>query len=171
LGGLAQKAIQYLSIAGSIASIIGLVGLLIAIIQLHRTKKAAKAAEDSAKQTVERISGIVSVASIEQICNRSRQLLHMMRNKDLSGSATAALELRESLAKFSTSKAATQIQKGSTWQPLLSTVSEIHDSIEAAALIRRIDSDFREELIRRIANVHSELSKLTGVVGDRAGGI
>ena len=162
---------EYLMAAGSIASIIGVGGLLIALIQLHRTKKAAEAAEDSARQTMDRISGIIGVASMEHICNRSRELMHAMGSKVLSRSATAALELSESLAKFSTSKAAMQIQGEDTWRVLLVAVSDIHETISAAASIRRIDSNVREELVRRIAKVHSELSILTGVAGDKAGGI
>ena len=159
-----------LNFVGSIASIIGVGGLLIALIQLWRTQKAAEAAKTSANQTLERISGIVGVASIEQICNRSRQLLFVLGTDNLSGSAIAAFELSESLARFSRSKAASDIQSDEAWKTLLAMVAEVHDALDRAAAIRRIDEEYRKFLVGSIRKIHSQLSSLTGVAGDKAGG-
>ena len=161
---------EYLMIAGSIASIIGVGGLVIALIQLHRTKTAAEAARTSAEQTLDRISGIVGVASIEQICNRSRQLLLVMGTKNLSGSATAALELSECIAKFSGSKAAKVIQGDEEWQALLNMVDEINEALGAAAAINRIDTSLRDHLNRLARKIHSQLNSLTAIATDKAGG-
>ncbi len=92
---------------GALASIAGVVfgfpALVIALVQLRRTKKAAEAAAASSKETLQRVSTVVAVASVEQICSRVRDLVHLIRARDHIGSATAAFELRDALARFSKS--------------------------------------------------------------------
>ncbi len=94
-----------------------------------------------------------------------------MRAKDRSGSATAAFELREAIAKFSKSKAAAQLQANDSLSDLLKNVGEIHDALERAAAIRRIDVDQREEILQAIAQVHAQLSMLAAIAGEKAGDI
>lgn len=161
VGGLA-------SIAGTV---LGLPALVIAMIQLRRTKRAAEAAAASSREALQRLASVVAVASIEQICSRSRDLLHLTRARDLSGSATAAFELRDALAKFSKSQAATRLQNEGAWVSLLNAVGEIHDVLESAAAIRKIDAGRREEVLQGIAKVHSQLSMLAGAAGEKAGEI
>jgi hypothetical protein len=160
---------------GALASIVGIVfglpSLIVAFVQLHRTKRAAEAAAASAQEALQRIGSVVAVASIEQICSRSRDLLHLIRARDLTGSATAAFELRDALAKFCKSKAAVQLQDDNAWLVLLNSVGDVHDALEGAAAIRKIDATRREEVLQTIARIHSQLSMLAAVAGDKAGEI
>ena len=158
-------------IASVLGTVLGLPALVLTLIQLARTKKAAEAAAQSAHQAVQRIGGVLAVASLEQICSRSRDVLHLTRARDLSGSATAALELRQALAKFSQSKAAAELQPAGTWSNLLKSVGETHDLLERAAAIRRIDAGQREEVLKAIAHAHSQLSMLAAAAGEKAGDI
>jgi hypothetical protein len=165
-----------IDVIGGVASVggvvLGLPALVIAMVQLRRTKRAADAAAASSREALQRLSTVVAVASIEQICSRSRDLLHLTRARNLSGSATAAFELRDALAKFCRSQAAKRLQQDeTTWASLLNSVSEIHDVLEGAAAIRKIDAGRREEVLQGIARIHSQLSMLAGVAGEKAGEI
>lgn len=163
----------HIDIVGGLASIIGTVvglpALVIALVQLRRTKKAAEAAAISGSEALRRLGGVVAVASIEQICSRSRDLLHLIRARNLSGSATAAFELRDALAKFSKSHAAMQLEEENVWLDLLENVGEIHDRLECASAINKFDAGHREEVLQDLARVHSRLSMLSAVATENAG--
>jgi hypothetical protein len=58
-----------------IETILGLPTLLVALM-LRRTIKSDVAASNASKDTLARVSNVVAVVSIEQICSRSRDLLH-----------------------------------------------------------------------------------------------
>jgi hypothetical protein len=102
---------------------------------------------------------------LEQICSRSRDLLHLTRARNLSGSASAAFEVREALAKFSQSTVAARLQTADVWSDLMIVVGDIHDACERAAAIRRIDAGQRENILQSIAKVHSQLSMLAAAGG------
>jgi hypothetical protein len=167
--------LRNIEIAGALASIVGLVigipALIVGLVQLRRTKRAAEAAATSAGDAVRRLSNVAAVASIEHVCSRSRDLLHLMRTGNLAASATAAFELREALAKFCKSSIATELLREPEWSRLLRSVAEVHDALERAAAIRRIDVGSRDELLHRISNLHAQLSMLTTVAGEKAGEI
>lgn len=161
-------------IVGAFASIVGLVlgipALVLGFVQLLRTRKAAEAAADSAKEAVQRVSRVAVVATIEQVCSRSRDLLHLLRERNLSASATAAFELREAIAKLCKSSVASQLLQDTEWSKLLKSVSEIHDALERAAGINKMGADSRDGLLQSISQVHSTLSMLTTVAAENAGG-
>ena len=94
-----------------------------------------------------------------------------MRARNLTAAATAAFELREALAKFCKSNIAIQRLQNEEWSKLLKLVAEVHDALEGAAAIKKIDAGHREKLLQYISNFHSELSMLTTVAGEKAGEI
>ncbi len=166
--------LRKVEIVGAFASIVGVVlgvpALIFGLVQLLRTKKAAEAAADSAKEAVQRVSRVAAVATIEQVCSRSRDLLQLVRGRNHSASATAAFELREAISKLCRSSVASQLLPGPEWQKLLKSVSEVHDTLERAAGINKMDVDSRDGLVHRISEIHSKLSMLTTVAGEMAGG-
>jgi hypothetical protein len=165
--------LRKVEIAGAFASIVGVVigipALYVGFKQLLRTKRAAEAAGDSAKEAVQRVSMVAAVASIEQVCSRSRDLLSLVRMSNHIASARAAFELREAIAKFSKSSVAAQLLKETEWSKHLKLVSEVHDVLERAAGINKMDANNRFELLQLISDFHSETSKLTTVAGEKAG--
>jgi predicted RNA-binding Zn ribbon-like protein len=163
-----------IEILGAFASIVGVVlgipALTVGFVQLLRTKKAAEAAADSAKEAVQRVSRVAAVAAIEQVCSRSRDLLQLVRGRNHSASATAAFELREAIAKLCRSSVASQLLQETEWSKFLKSVSEVHDALERAAGINKMDAASRDGLLQRISDLHSKLSMLTTVAGEKAGG-
>src|SRR5262245_51794651 len=126
--------LAHLDLVGAVASVIGttvgLPALAVALIQLMRTKRAALAAAEAARQAESRIGTVLAVASLEQICSRSRELVHMTRARHLGAAASAAFELREALAKFSQAKVAASLQAVDVWLDLLATIGAVHDALE-----------------------------------------
>ena len=160
---------------GGLASIlgvgIGIPSLLLAKKQLQRTENAAEAAAASAKDAVDKISNVVAVASIEKICSRSRDLVHLMRARNLIASATAAFELREALARFIRTSIATQLMDSPQWEDLLKSVATVHEELERSAAIKKVDLNNHGQMLNSVTNIHSQLSMLTSVAGERAGGV
>ncbi|MEW6348557.1 MAG: hypothetical protein AB1646_05810 [Thermodesulfobacteriota bacterium] len=54
---------------------------------------------------------------------------------------------------------------------LLRVVGEIHDEIEHASEIRKMDTDRREVVIQAVTRIHTQLSMLSAVAGEKAGEI
>jgi hypothetical protein len=167
--------IANLDVINGAASVVGIVlgipGFAIGLYQLIRTKRAAEAAAESARQTAGRIANVLAVTSLEQICSRSRELLQTTRARNSGAAAIAAFELREALAKFSRAGVAANLQRPEAWSTLLQAVGEIHNVLERAAAIRRIDTRERENVLQSIAAVHSELSMLATVAAESAGDV
>lgn len=150
---------DFIGIAGLAVS---LAGFTVALWQLGRTKRAAEAARDAAAEAVQTIRHVQAVATIQDICGRSRDLLHLTRARNLSAAATAAFELRDALARFQVSDSGQTLQPPKLWKDALSSVASVHERLESAALTNRLDAGEREALIREIARVHSHLSSLAG---------
>lgn len=165
--------LREIEVVGAFASIVGVVvgipAFIVGFVQLLRTKKAAEAAASSAREAVQRVSRVAAVATIEQVCSRSRDLLYLVRMRNHIASATAAFELREAIAKFSKSSVAAQLLQETEWSELLKSVSEVHDALERAAGINKMDAESRDELLQRISDFHSQLSMLTTVASEKAG--
>ena len=163
-----------IEIVGALASIVGVVlgipALIVGFVQLQRTKKAAEAAAASAKEAVQRVTRVAVVASIEQVCSRSRDLLQLVRGRNHFASARAAFELQEAIAKLCRSSVASQLLQETEWSKFLKSVSEVHDALERAAGINKMDAASRDGLLQRISDLHSKLSMLTTVAGEKAGG-
>jgi predicted RNA-binding Zn ribbon-like protein len=93
----------------------------------------------------------------------------LIRAKNLTSSATAALELREALAKFCKSQVALQLLNGDEWAKFLKTIAQVHEAFECAASINKIDAGNREQLLQEVANLHSEMSMLSTIASEKAG--
>jgi hypothetical protein len=156
---------QIADIASIAGFIIGIPAFFFAYVQLRRTRKAAEAATKAMNETLQRVSTVVAVASLEQICGRSRELLRLMQDRKYTSSAMAVVELQEALSKFSTSKAALSIQNTDQWSEIMSEVIEMQHDIQSGASIRK----FTDAMMRRTSAIHSKISSLTGIAGDRAG--
>jgi hypothetical protein len=155
--------------------LIGIAGLVISVLgfatalrQLSRTRRAAEAARIAATEAVAVARYIRAVATIQEIAGRSRDLIHLTRARNLHAAATAAFELRDALARFQFPQAWTT--KPEDWDDTLLSVASIHERLESAALINRIDGSEREKLVHEIARVHEVLGSFAGDTAAAAGG-
>lgn len=150
------------TILGALGLLISVAGFWLALWQLRRTRKAAEAAQEASIQALNGVSYIQAISTIQDICGRSRDLLHLTRAKNIPAAANAAFELRDALSRFSVTTKGLELQKKGAWDSLLIVMGTIQDRLESAAITRRIDSEERESLIHEISKSHSHLSTLAG---------
>jgi hypothetical protein len=156
-----------IGIAGLMVSVLG---FTLALWQLARTQRAAEAARVAATEAVDAARFVRAVATIQDISGRSRDLIHLTRARNLHAAATAAFELRDALARFQFPQAWTTTPSPEDWGNTLMSVASIHERLESAALINRIDGSEREKLVHEIARVHEVLGSLAGTTAAAAGG-
>ncbi len=82
-----------MDLIGRAGLLVSLLGFTVSLWQIARTKRAAEAARDAASEAVKNSRHIQAIATIQDICGRSRDLLHLTRARNLSAAATAAFEL------------------------------------------------------------------------------
>jgi len=104
-----------MDVVGVAGLTISIAGFGLALWQLNRTKRAAEAARDSSAEAVKTIRHIQAVATIQDICGRSRDLLHLTRARNLNAAATAAFELRDALSRFQLSAAGKALLSPDHW--------------------------------------------------------
>ena len=139
---------------------VSLGGFAVALWQLQRTHRAAEAARAAAAEAVRAVQHVQAVATVQDICGRSRDLLHLTRARNLAAAATAAFELRDALARFQATDSGQTRRSAELWLRTLSSVESVHECLESAAVTSRLDAAEREAVIHEIARVHSHLSSL-----------
>ena len=55
------------------------------------------------------------------------------------------------------------------WNDLRERVAAVHEQIESASLINKIDNEVRESALHEIFKIHEELSRISGVTANNAG--
>ena len=158
---------DFIGIAGLVVSILG---FATALWQLARTRRAAEAARVAAVEALDAAKFVRAVATIEDISGRSRDLIHLTRARNLHAAATAAFELRDALARFQFPEPWNKTPTPGDWDNTLLSVASIHERLESAALINRIDGAEREKLVHEIARVHEVLGSVAGSAAAAAGG-
>jgi len=161
---------DWLTLAGGIAAILTVVGVALSYARIKQAKKSADEAEKAAKKAILRVEQFTGVATLEQLCSRSRDLLQICRSSNLKAAAMAAFELRESVAKFSSSPSGKALVLESKWQSLLKEIARIHDLLESSALINKIDKGQKEKCIHQITQIHATLTMFSGAALEWVGG-
>lgn len=153
--------------------IIGISGLVVSVAgfgmslwQLGRTRRAAEAAMDASRIAVQSLRHTRSIASIQDICGRSRDLLHLARARNLVSAATAAFELRDLVIRFRSTESGRSLAQPATWDEILEEIKATHDRFESAAMTNRLDAAERETLLHTISKLHSNFSSLAAIAAD-----
>lgn len=153
--------------------IIGIGGLFVSIAgfglslwQLHRTRRAAEAAMVASRDAVNSLRHTRSIATIQDICGRSRDLLHLARARNLVSSATAAFELRDLVVRFRSTESGNAFASSNDWDAIIESIQTTHDRFESAAMINRLDASERESLLHTISKLHSKFSEFAAMAAD-----
>lgn len=154
--------------------IIGISGLAVPIAgfglslwQLRKTRRAAEAAATAAQETARAIHFIDTVATIHDICGRSRTLLNLAREGSLISAATAAFELRDLIARFHVTASGQALTTQNHWRTIINDVREFHERLELAAKTDSISAKDASELFNAIAQTHSLLSTFATIAADQ----
>lgn len=153
--------------------IIGISGLIVSVggfglslWQLGRTRRAAEAALDASRTAVQSLRHTRSVASIQEVCGRSRDLLHLARARNLVSAATAAFELRDLVIRFRSTESGRALAQPKLWDEIIEDIRATHDRFESAAMTNRLDAAEREVLLHTISKLHSNFSSLAAIAAD-----
>ena len=154
--------------------IIGISGLVISIAgfglslwQLRKTRRAAEAAELASRDAIRSMRFIYAVAHIHDICGRSRDLLLLVRTKNLSPAAAEAFELRDLIARFPMTDAGRLLASSIDWATIIEDVCSIHEQLELAAEDNDQRPEERAALIHKISKIHSQLTALAASATDQ----
>src|SRR4051812_10496756 len=84
----------------TIDRLLAFVGFALTLWQLRRTRTAAIAAQEAASQAVSAIRRLEAATKMHDISSRSRELHRLLRNESLGPAASAAFELRDTVARY-----------------------------------------------------------------------
>lgn len=146
--------------------VVSVAGFGISIWQLYRTRKAAEAAMVAARDAVQSLKLTRSIATIQEICGRSRNLLSLARDRNLASAAIAAFELRDSVVQFRATDIGKNVCNADTWSITLEKTRTIHERLETASMTNRIDANDRATLIHDISDLHTQLSSFASTATD-----
>lgn len=155
-----------MDIIGISGLVVSVAGFGISLWQLGRTRRAAEAAMDASRTAVQSLRHTRSVASIQDICGRSRDLLHLARARNLVSAATAAFELRDLVIRFRSTESGRSLAQSETWDEIVEEIKATHDRFESAAMTNRLDAAERETLLHTISKLHSNFSSLAAIAAD-----
>ncbi|MBN2319303.1 MAG: hypothetical protein JXR49_09515 [Acidobacteria bacterium] len=145
---------------------ISFLGFIFVIWQLIRAKSSLKAATQAAKATLEQISDVVGIATIENIKRRSSGIYQLTRSRSYKEAASAAYELRESVAKFKLTKAGIMIQNAGRWDEMSNEILTIHLTLERG---NEIGKTGVKEVIEKISNINERFSEFAAIIENRLG--
>jgi hypothetical protein len=162
----ASTELSKMDMVSIVGLIITIAGFVLAIWQIVQTRRVAEAALAAANETARSIRHIHSVAGIQEICGRSRDLLHLTRARNLTSAATAAFELRDLVSRFHATEPGRLLDTQGSWTEILKDLEGTHNRLESAAMINRLDVQERESLIHTISRLHSKFSSFAASTAD-----
>lgn len=139
---------------------VALAGFALTLWQLHRTRTAANAARESALQAVAAIRRLEAATKMHDISSRSRELLRLLRNKNFEPAASAAFELRDTVARYRHDDQSSQIVSVDVWSKAVSDVASVHEQLEFLAMQNDIGSGVKKELLAKVAKLHTLFTSL-----------
>lgn len=145
--------------------LLALTGFGLTIWQLYKTRSAALAARESANQAVSSIKRLEAATKMHDISSRSRELLRLLRNKSLDPAASAAFELRDTMARYRHDQQSQLIVSSIIWDKAVSDVKDVHERLESLAMVARIRPEDREILLHEVARLHTLFTSLAAQAG------
>lgn len=155
----------HMDIIGIAGLLVSIAGFVVSLWQLARTRRAAEAALAAAIETAQSIRFVNALTDIEEICGRSRDLLHLTRGTNVTAAATAVSELRSLVAKFRALRAARLVATDAVWVRLQGRIRSVHDELESSALSGQ-DPERRVDLLRNVSEIDTELNSFAAIIND-----
>lgn|GEM_PF-4160905 len=146
-----------------------MIGVWLTLWQVVKARKASEATKRAIDSTVNTLSAINHLSCTEQLCSRSRDVMHLISSRNITSAAIAAFELRESLAKHPMFKTDARGYLPEFWDTLEKDIMNIHEALESAVTIKKLDSELRESLVLSVSSIHMLLSELAGKLNREVG--
>ena len=135
-------------------------GFALTLWQLYRTKTAAQAARQAADEAVSAIRSLDAVTKMHDISSRSRELLRLLRGKSLVPAASAAFELRDTVARYRQDHQTILSVDRSAWEQAVLDVRSVHERLESLAMVQKTRIEDREALLHEVARLHTLFTSL-----------
>jgi hypothetical protein len=139
---------------------ISLLGFGLTLWQLYKTRTAADAAREAANRAVTAVNRFEAATKMQDIASRSRELLRLLRSKTLSPAASAAFELRDSVARFRHNNQSKQVVDEILWAKTISDVRIVHERLESLAILSKSSTEDREALLHEVGRLHTVFTEL-----------
>lgn len=153
-----------MSLTEFIGLVVGVAGFGVTIQQIRLAKTAAEAARDAAATAVSSVRRLEAATKMQDIGQRSRELLRLLRGKgNLQGAAQAAFELRDAMAKYRHDTESQLVVHRETWERAVSDARRIHQRLESSSLVNRITTEERENLLHEVATLHTQFTSFATV--------
>ncbi len=130
-------------------------GFALTLWQLYRTQTIARAAKKAADDAVAAIRGLEAVTKMHDISSRSRELLRLLRVSALGPAASAAFELRDTVARYRNDAHSRLAISPAEWDRAVVDVRAVHERLESLAMVRRTRAEDREMLLLEVARLHT----------------
>lgn len=150
-----------MDIKGIADTALAVVGFGLAIWQIRKTKDSADAARISADKAFREVKSMYAVTTMQDIIGRSRNLLNLIKTKNLTAATSAALDLRDSVSKYHAPSDTISHIEASIWSEMVNEVGALHDRLESLSINDRWTSEERESLIHRTSLLHTKLTANT----------
>lgn len=145
--------------------ILAILGFALTLWQLHKTRGAAEAARLAAGRAVVAIRRLEAATKMQDIASRSRELLRLLRSKTLAPAASAAFELRDTVARYRHDPESKRLVDQKVWNTALTDVCSVHERLESLAMIGISSAEDREALLHEVSRLHT---LFTGIAAQAA---
>ena len=140
---------------------LAVVGFGLAIWQIRKTKAAAEAAKAAADQALRGVRSMYAISTMQDVVGRSRNLLNLIKSKNLTAAASAAMELRDTVSKYHAPTDSVTHLEASVWAEMTQEVDALHERLESLGVAGRWTAEEREALIHRTSRLHTKLTAST----------
>lgn len=141
--------------------VLAVVGFGIAIWQIWKTRSAAEAAKVGTDTALNAIRRLESATKMQDIASRSRELLRLLRSTALSPAASAAFELRDSVARYRHDKQSKQVVDEAVWSKAVEDVRLVHERLESLGMTTRSSPTDREALLHEVGRLHTLFTSIS----------
>jgi hypothetical protein len=139
-----------------LALLLTVIGFFFTLLGVFQSKSAAVAAKASAEEAVQALRMAQSIATLQEICSKSRETIRVLGEHNLQKASDAAFDLRESVAKFQLPNASnTEVE---SWAEVLTRIGSVHERLMSASLSKRQDKKEHEAIMLEMGRLHSTLS-------------
>lgn len=140
--------------------VLAVAGFVVAIWQIVKTRASAEAARTAAASAIVAIRRLEAATKMHDIASRSRELLRLLRTKTLAPAASAAFELRDTVARYRHDHQARRLVSEDEWLKAVTDVRILHERLESLGMTTKTSTQDREALLHEVGRLHTLFTEI-----------